>query len=149
MKRPVIAVKAALAILLGYYLLRIATMNGGEQSSEVYIALLAVLFAVVMLDLLTIRWRIKRKAVKKGVTVQATITETVYPFRVYDSGKVSVSIGGKSADHLHIIRAEFVYDGIKYLGESRLQFFGEDLFHVGEKIMVYIDPEKPERFYMG
>ena len=149
MKRPVIAVKAALAILLGYYLLRIATTNGGEKPSEGYIALVAVLFVVVALDLLTIRWRIKRKAVKKGVTVQATIIEIVYPFRVYDSGKVSISIGGKSADHLHIIRAEYVYDGIKYLGESGIQFFGEDLFHPGEKMIVYIDPENPEKFYLG
>ena len=148
MKKTVMAAKVILAFLLGYYLLKMATTNGGEQPQRVYIVLLAAMFSVVAFDLLTIRWRTRRKVVKRGVTVQATITEIVYPFRVYDSGGVSVSIGGISAGRIHIIRAEYVYDGIGYLGESGLLLFGADLFRAGEKMMVYIDPEKPERFYI-
>lgn len=71
-----------------------------------------------------------------------------YPFTINENDKVRVSVGayGTTAN-LNIVYAAYEFEGKKYVGSTGYQMM-HPRCRVNDEVMVYPDPDKPERFYV-
>lgn len=147
MKRYAVWIKIGLVVCLALCMIAMTELKENDVAQSALI-IMGISMFVLLLDLLTMRWRRKRRVIRMGISIPAKIQEISYPFMVYQSDNIKVALGGKGSSNLYIIRASYIYDGKRYIGDSGWLFCGGCPYKANDGVQVYIDPQRPERFYL-
>lgn len=154
-------IRSVIYLSLAFYCIAVSLINGENVFSKrielnLGLSCIVPLVGVIIgaIDLMTYRRREKERVLRTGKPTTGRIEKVSYPFasskirpETTSIFKVSTPLGGKEPLVCHTLYISYIYEGKKYVQESRMRS-GVCGLKKGDLVDIWVDHENPKSFYL-